>query len=418
MAAKLDLLLLGLSHRSAPMEVRDRVAMAPAQLKGRLESVMSIAGVQEVWIVSTCNRTEVLVSLESSDIAEEERIKRVVSELVFHEAPAECLYSFRRIQAVMHLFRVCSGLDSLVLGESQILSQVKQAFAKARKAGTVKRLLDPLLQQALSTGKRVRNETRVGDGTLSVARAGVDVASHVFGDFTDATALIVGAGETGKLVAHHLADQKTGRLFFLNRTLARAAVAATQFGGQAGQLDQLADFLPKADVVFVCLDNSPNLVGVDAFDKKRLGRRDRPLVMVDLSVPRAVDPAVAKLKNVISYDMDDLAQVVESNRAERQQASEEAAPILLAEVHKFMSLRTYASFSPAIGRMRESFDKVREQELDEVAGDHASPEMVKLAHRLTRHLLDVALDQLKERAREAIEAETIDRAYQRFLEDQ
>ncbi len=418
MGAKLDLLLLGISHRTTSMEVRDRVAIDPARTPARLESVASIAGVEEAWILSTCNRTEVLVSLESSDLAEEARIARVVAELVFHEVPEDALYSFRRIQAIMHLFRVCSGLDSLVLGESQILSQVKQAFRLARKSGTVKRLLEPLLQQALATGKRIRNETRIGDGTLSVARAGVDVASHVFGDFHDAKAMIVGAGETGKLVARHLVDRRIGGIYFLNRSLGRAAQAALVFQGQAARLDQVSEYVPRADVIFVCVDGAPNLLTPEVFDKKRLRRRDRPLVVVDLSVPRAVDVQVSKLKNVISYDMDDLARVVDSNRQERQRASEEAAPILLAEVHKFMSLRTYASFSPAIARMRETFDKVREEELDAVAGERAAPEMLELAHRLTRHLLDVSLDQLKERAREAIETETIDRAYQRFLEEQ
>ncbi len=418
MAAKLDLLLVGISHRTASMDVRERCAMNPEELESRLEVVASLSGVEEAWMVSTCNRTEVLVSFSNREPELEELIYRALVEIVFHEVPAESLYSFRRIQAVMHVFRVCSGLDSMVLGEGQILAQVKQAFAIARKAKTVKKLLEPLLQQALATGKRIRSETRVGDGTLSVARTGVDVAANVFGQFDDAAALIVGAGETGKLVARHMVDRGLGRLTFVNRTIGRAVEAALRFGGQAAGLDSLASLVPKADVLYVCLDGAPNLITTETFDKKSLRRRDRPLVIVDLSVPRAIEPKVSKLKNVLIYDMDDLARVVDSNRQERQRASEEAAPILLAEVHKFMSLRTYASFSPAIARMRERFEKAREEELDECAGEHASPEMIQLAHRLTRHLMDVALDQLKERAREAIETETIDRAYQRFLEEQ
>lgn len=418
MAAKLDLLLLGISHRTASMDVREQCSMAPDEIAARLEVASSIEGVEEVWIVSTCNRTEVLVSLEARDQELEERIARALTEVVFHSVPAESLYRFRRIQAVMHLFRVCSGLDSMVLGESQILAQVKQAFALARKAKTAKHLLEPLLQQALATGKRIRRETAVGDGTLSVARAGVDVAAHVFGRFDDACALIVGAGETGKLVARHMVDRGIGELIFVNRTVKRAQQAALTYEGRAAGLDRLPDLVPKADVLYACLDGSPNLIGPEILDRKKLGRRDRPLVVVDLSVPRAVDPEISSFRNVISYDLDDLARVVDSNRQERQRASEEAAPILLAEVHKFMSLRMYASFSPAIARMRDRFERVRESELDEVAGEHASPEMLKLAHRLTRALLDVSLDQLKERAREAIETETIDRAYQRFLEEQ
>jgi glutamyl-tRNA reductase len=418
MAAKLHLLLLGLSHRTAAMEVRDRCSMSPEEVSARLEVVASIAGIEEAWIVSTCNRTEVLVSLEASDQALEERISRALTEVVFHSTPPESLYLYRRIQAVMHLFRVCSGLDSMVLGESQILAQVKQAFALARKARTVKQLLEPLLQQALATGKRIRRETAVGNGTLSVARAGVDVAANVFGRFDTARAVIVGAGETGRLVAHHIDDRGIGEIVFVNRTVARAQEAAIAFGGRAAGLERLPEVIPEADVLYACLDGAPNLISAEILDRKKLGRRDRPLVVVDLSVPRAVDPAISSFRNVISYDLDDLARVVDSNRQERQRASEEAAPILLAEVHKFMSLRTYASFSPAITRMRERFERVRENELDEVAGDHASPEMVQLAHRLSRALLDVSLDQLKERAREAIEAKTIDRAYQRFLEEQ
>ena len=418
MGTKLDLLLMGLSHRTASIEVREDCSLNATEVRSRLEAVRAVRGVQEAWLISTCNRTELLVALSPDDADAGGDVEPALRELVLDPAPVEAVYTYRSVEAVMQLFRVASGLDSLILGESQIMAQVKEALNHAREAATTGVLLEPLLQQAIATGKRVRNQTAVGRGTLSVARAGVEVAAHVFGSFEDTSTLIIGAGETGRLAAANLREFGAERITFLNRSVDRAREAASALGGKAAPLDELADHLHDVDLVFACVEGAPGLLGPEKLPKRRLSRRDRPLVLVDLSVPRAVAPEVAQVRNVLCYDLDDLARIVESNRHERNRASEEAAPILLAEVHKFLSLRTYASYSPTIARLRSRFEEVREEELDSCAGDKSSADMAKLAHRLSRHLLDVALEELKASAREAVPTESLDRAYQRFLENQ
>jgi glutamyl-tRNA reductase len=416
-AAELEIVLLGLSHRSAPLEVRERCALAAEEIGARLGVLLALDGVREAWLISTCNRTEVVVAAPALDAASAASLRATLRDLVFRNAPPATVYEHKGLGAVIHLFRVASGLDSLVLGESQILTQVKDAFQLARGVGATGQLLEPLLQQALSTGKRVRSETSVGAGTLSVARAGVDVAAHVFGTFEDVRALVVGAGETGRLVAQHLKQANVGALTFANRSLANAEAAASEHGARAITLEALDAEIGRSDLVVVCVEGAAGLVDEASFAGKVRKSRDRPVVVVDLSVPRAVAAGVAELTNLLCYDLEDLARIVQKNRGERQRAAEEAAPILLAEVHKFLSLRTYAAFSPAIGDLHARFDAAREQALDAIAGARSSPEMVELAHKLTRQLFDVALDQLKRTARDTVEPDYLDRAYQRFLDE-
>ncbi len=415
-ATQPELLLLGLSHRTAPLELRETCALAPDELRARLGVVLALEGVREAFLVSTCNRTEILVAADTRPLAFEPAFEGALREVVFRSVPAGVLYGYKGVEAVMHLFRVAAGLDSLILGESQILAQVKGGYAAAREVGGTGRLLEPLLQQALATGKRIRAETSVGAGTLSVARAGVMIARQVFGSFEDVFAVVLGAGETGQLAARHLLDQGLGRLALVNRTPERAQAAAQELGVEWKPIEELPALLLRSDLLMTCVDGAPDWIGPEHFDARAVKKRDRPLVVVDLSVPRAVQPAVGEIRNLISYDLDHLVGIVDKHRTERARAGEEAAPILLAEVHKFLSLRTYAAFSPAVEKLKDSFDTAREAELDICAGDASSPEVVKLAHRLTSHLLDIALRELKDNARGSILPETIDEAYQRFLD--
>ncbi len=411
------LLLVGLSHRDAGLAERERVAVRPDLLPTKLSAILALKEVREAWLLSTCNRTEALVALERMDEGTVASVQRGLTEVVFAPLQESVVHVYSGVEAVMHVFRVAAGLDSLVLGESQVLAQVKDAYQRARAVGATGPWLDPLLQQALSAGKRVRARTSVGSGTLSVARAGVALAAQVFGSFEDTRVVVVGAGETGRLAARHFRDGGARSLAFVNRTLEHAEEAARELGAEAASLERLAELVGIADVIVTSVEDAPSLLRAEHFRPKRIKHRDRPLVLVDLSVPRAVAPELAALDNVLCYDLDDLARIVDENRTERQRAAEEAAPVLLAEVHKFLGLRTYASFSSTIARLRERFDEAREGELDECAGKHSSPELLQLAHRLTRRLLDVALDQLKENARESIPTESLDRAYQRFLDD-
>jgi glutamyl-tRNA reductase len=406
---ELDLLLVGLSHRTAPVAVRERVSVAAGDLPARLRTALGASGVVEATVLSTCNRTEVLVATKvghaTPDLAERLRAEHLAA------AEADSVYSFQGAHAAIHLFRVAAGLDSLVLGESQILAQVKQAWEAARRAGTTGALLDPLMRQALSVGKRIRNETSVGEGTLSVARVGVDIARQVFGDFRGTTALIVGAGETALLVARHLAESGTVDLVFANRTLERAEAAAAELGGRAAPLHDLPVLLRDADLVLPCIDGAPGTLRRKFYDRRALRRRDRPQLVIDLSVPRAAEEGLSDLEGLLYYDLDDLASVVEENRRERERATEGSDEILVAELHKFLSLRTFAAFTPVISELRSDFDAVCDSILEDGRG--GSEELVT---ELKKRLLDAALRRFKEGAQQARPQEAISREYQRFLE--
>jgi glutamyl-tRNA reductase len=264
----------------------------------------------------------------------------------------------------------------------------------------------------------VRSETELGQGTLSVARVGVELAARVFGTFEDERALIVGAGETGVLVARHLRSRGISALAFANRTLERAQAVALEFQASSHGLEELPGLIARVDIVVAAIDGANAQLSAAQFDRKALKRRDKPLLILDLSVPRAVDPAVAKLgSNVLLYDLDDLSRVVHENRKEREHAIEGTSEILVSELHKFLSARTYAAFTPAITTLRERFEGVREEVLDRVSGARSNPRDVELAHELTKRLLDVAMVQMKESAKQVRTEETLDLEYQRFLEN-
>ncbi len=408
----LDIALVGLSHRTASVAVRERCAVERVDFARRLRALTALEAVQEAFIVSTCNRTEVLIAGPL-----DEAVHEAVRDILFRDAPDDTLYSYRGIAAVTRKRWITAGLDSLVLGETQILAQVKQAIDASRAAGSVGTQLTPLLQQSLTVGKRVRSETKVGEGSLSVARVGVEIAARVFGEFSDCRALIAGAGETARLVAKHLSDRGVNSFAFCNRTLANAEAAAAEFGGSGHGLDELGSLIESCDMIIPCVEGSGEILRPEHLPSRVLRKRDRPLVILDLSVPRAVAPAVAELNGVFLYDLDHLAEVVRENRRERERALQGTSEILVAEVHKFLSLRTYAAFSPAISELRERFEQVRENVLDSVADGPPGARELALAHDLTRRLLDVALGQMKAGARHAQREDELSRAYRRFLDD-
>jgi glutamyl-tRNA reductase len=413
MDARDTLTLVGLSHRTAPVAVRERYVVNQGDLPACLASLLEIEGVSEAWVLSTCNRTEVLVvGPRGVDVS-----SRVKAQL-FRNLPPEQIYSFEDTGALIHAFRVASGLDSMIVGETEVLAQIKRAFDAAEQAKSLGPTLRGLVQQALRVGKRVRSETEVGQGTLSVARAAVDLAQRAFGSLARERALVIGAGETGVLTARHLKERGIGALAFANRTLERAHAAADELGASAHGLDELKDLIRQADLVVACIEGQTAAIEASVFDKRAIARRDKPLLVIDLSMPRAVSAEVAKLgADVIVYDLDDLARVVHENEKGRQRAVESVDAIIVAELHKYLSLRVYASFSPAIAVLRERFEKTREEVLDAVAGARTDPRDVQLAHELARKLLDVALDQMKEGARQTRSEEALDREYQRFLEN-
>jgi glutamyl-tRNA reductase len=412
MDSKVSLALIGLSHRTAPLGTRERYVVSQSDLPEVLRALKQVDGIEEVCVISTCNRTEaVVIGRKGLDLGAHVRAQ------IFRNLPDEQVYAYEDVHALIHLFRVAAGLDSVVIGESEILGQMKRGMEAALASGTLGSVLKPLMQQALHVGKRVRSETDVGQGTLSVARVGVDMAERVFGRFGNVRALIAGAGETGVLVARHLKEKGVGDLVFTNRTLERAAQAAAEFGGRAFPLADLPALTGKTDILVACIEAETPTIDVACFDARILRRRDRPLLVIDLSVPRAVAPEVAQLGNLILYDLDVLQEVVQKNLAERNQATDSTSSILVGELHKFLALRTYAAFSPAIAQMRERFEKARDEVLDHVAGAKSSPETVRLAHELTKKQLDIALDSMKQGARHTRSEESLGDEYRRFLEN-
>lgn len=411
MDPKLSLTLVGLSHRTTPVDVRERYVVKQEDVAACVRTLLGAPGVCEAFVLSTCNRTEVLVVGQAG-----REVAAAIRAQVFRNLGEAELYTYADIQALIHFFRVAAGLDSVVVGESEILGQIKRGMELAHAERALGPTLQALLQQALHVGKRVRSETQVGQGTLSVARVGVEVALRAFGNFESCSALVVGAGETGLLVARHLRDQHIQKLAFANRTLERAELAARELGGRAYPLAELGAAIAHSDLIVSCVEAGEFTIEPGVLDRRALKRRDRPLLVIDLSIPRSVDPAVAKLPNVLLYDLDDLAKVVHGNQRGRDLAVEGTAEILVAELHKFLSSRAYAAFGPTIAAMRERFEKVREDVLDQVAGARSDPRDVQLAHELTKRLLDSALFHLKEGARSVRSEETLDREYQRFLD--
>ncbi len=409
-----ELVLVGLSQRTAPVDVRERYAVAPEDAPGLLVQLASTDTFDEAFVLSTCNRTEVLVACPDGDVG-----ANALRSSVFRNLDVAHGYTFRGLHAVMHLFRVASGLDSLVVGESEILGQIKRGLEVADERGTLGSYLRPLLTQALVVGKRARTETSIGEGSLSIARVGIEVAARALGRFEGRSAVVVGAGETGLLAARHLTAQRVARIALLNRTLERATDAAKELGGHVapGGLEALASELVRADIAVVCVDGSRPLVTTESFDRRALARRDQPLIILDLSVPRGVETAVGEMDGLIVYDLDALLPIVEENRAGRDAAAEEVTAILVAEVHKYLSLRTFANFSPAIEGLKVRFSGAREELIDRVTRGQATARELELAHALEKHLLGLALGQMKESARHSRSEAALDREYRRFLDE-
>ncbi|WP_295363142.1 glutamyl-tRNA reductase [Arenimonas sp.] len=387
----MPLLALGLNHQTAPLALRERVAMDGGQLPGALDALGQVPGVAEAALLSTCNRTEVYAQVEDG------REAAVVEWLARHhglapEALADYVYQHRDEQAVRHLFRVATGLDSLVLGEPQILGQVKDAWQAARSRQRLRTPLDRLFQQSFQVAKRVRTDTRIGAHPVSVAYAAVRLARQVFSELDRATVLLVGAGDTIELAARHLVDAKARRLLVANRTLEHAQALASRHGGYALPLSELSRHLPEADIVITATAAREPVLKVEAVQAALKARKHRPMFLLDLAVPRDIEPAVASLGDVYLYTVDDLEQVIEENRASRREAAEQAQAIIDLQVEHYMAWWRAQGRQDALKAMRRRAEAAREQMLarahEQLAAGKPATEVVELlAAQLTNKLL-------------------------------
>ncbi|MGI9862577.1 glutamyl-tRNA reductase [Moorella naiadis] len=355
----------GLNHRTAPVAVREQLAFARHGLPAALCKLKGETGVAGCVILSTCNRTEVYLAC-----SQEEAGLRAAKNFLgrsCHLAAAELegyLYTFNTHHAVRHLFRVAAGLDSMILGEDQILAQVAEAYQVAREAGTTNNVLNTLWQQAITAGKRVRTETRIDANTVSVSYAAVELARQVFhDDLAGRTVLVVGAGKMSTLAARYLKDKGVATVLVSNRSYDRAVALADAIGGRAVRLDALEDYLSRADIVISCTAASHYILHREQVARAVATRPGVPLMLIDIAVPRDIEPAVAGLPGVKLYDIDDLQQVVLANLEERKKAARQAEAIVTAEVEAFFRWLGSLSVVPTIVALKEKASAIKDAEV-------------------------------------------------------
>jgi glutamyl-tRNA reductase len=387
----MPLIALGLNHQTAPLPLREKVAVDAAALPEALASLTGVEGVQEAAVLSTCNRTEIYAHLEGDG---EQGLVRWLAERhgMDPEALDGYLYRHGEGDAVRHLFRVATGLDSLVLGEPQILGQVKEAWQAARAAGSLRNPLDRLFQQTFAVAKRVRTDTRVGAHPVSVAFAAVRLARQAFARLDEATVLLIGAGDTIELAARHLADAKVRRLLVANRTLEHAQTLASRHGGVALALSDLDRHLDEADIVISATASRVPVLGKAQVEAALKARRHRPMFLLDLAVPRDIAEDVGTLRDVYLYTVDDLEQVIEDNRASRREAAQQAEAIIDLQVEHYLGWWQAQGRQDALRRLRADGESARDAALARAAaqleaGEAPREVLQRLAHQLTNRLL-------------------------------
>lgn len=412
----MSFLALGVNHRTAALAVREQVAFAPERMIDALQQACDTAGLREVVIVSTCNRTE----LYSSGQRDADKLLSWLGQ--YHGLTVEqltsCHYLYRGADMVRHLMRVACGLDSMVLGEPQILGQIKSAYAVAREAGTVAGGLNPVFQHAFSVAKRVRTETAIGENPVSVAYAAVTLGQQIFSNLNREHALLIGAGETVELVARHLKEKKIGGITVANRTLSRAQDLAEKFGAEAILLSDIPEHLHRADIVISSTASQLPILGKGAVESALKIRKHRPMFMVDIAVPRDIEPEVARLDDVYLYTVDDLKEVIDENIRSREVAARKAEQIIDRGVEEWCRQLRALNAVHAIRVFRAHANHMRDAELEKALrslarGDDAEETLRLLARNLTNKFLHEPTTRLKQ-ASEAGQLERISWATELF----
>lgn len=385
------LITLGVNHKSAPLDLRERLAFTPQSLPEALRSLHKLEGVEEAAIVSTCNRTELYCT------AGENGDKTLVDWFsAFHGFEPSMinnhLYLHQHEDTIRHVMEVASGLDSMVLGEPQIAGQMKDAYAMAGKEGTLGQLLGKLFQHAFAVAKQVRTDTAIGSSPVSVAFAAVSLAKQIFGELNDSTALLIGAGDTIELTARHLHSQNIKHMIVANRSLDRAEKLAEEFNAEAIRLQHIGDHLHRADIVIASTASPLPVLGKGTVERALKARKHEPIFMVDLAVPRDVEPEVAKLDDVYLYAVDDLQEVIDENLQSRMQAAEQARDIIADEVQHFLNWQRSLGTVDVISELRSSTQAMSEEVLNKAlkqlsAGQTPEQALQFLAHTLTNKFL-------------------------------
>ena len=385
----MQLYALGINHHTAPLAMREQLAFDPVRLQQALHDLLRAKPVREAAILSTCNRTEVYCAADQAGAAADWLAE-------YHALPPSriepYLYTHPQKDAVRHMFRVASGLDSMVLGEPQILGQMKQAARAAEEAGTLGTLLSKLFQRTFAVAKEVRSTTAIGANIVSMAAASVHLSARIFESIAGQKVLFVGAGEMIELCAAHFAGEKPQRLTVANRTLERAQALAERFNGDAMRLEELSERLADYDIVVSCTASSLPIVGLGMVERALKARRHRPMVMVDLAVPRDIEAEVGELDDVFLYTLDDLGQLVEQGMESRQAAVVEAEAIIDDRVLNFLHWMDTREVVPVIRALRDSAERMRRHEVEHALkmihrGDDPAAVLEALSHGLTNKLV-------------------------------
>ena len=358
------IVLIGLNHKTAPIEIREKFALVCVDTRGPLASLAQLKGLKEAFYLSTCNRMEVLFTTSTLD----EGISAVVGLLaeIYGQtgtALKPYLYTYIDQEAVKHMFRVGCSLDSMVVGEPQILGQVKDAYREATEAKTSGVVLNRLLHKSFSVAKRVRTETRIGSSAVSISYAAVELAKKIFQNLEGKIALLIGAGEMAELAAEHLLTNGVERIVVANRTLERAMALSRRFQGTTVAWEELAEELRRVDIIISSTGSPEPILSAEQVRQRMRARRNRPLFFIDIAVPRDIDPEVNRIDNVYLYNIDDLQGIVEINRAERLKEAAQAEHIISAEALKFDTWLRTLEIVPTIVSLREKAEQIREAEV-------------------------------------------------------
>jgi glutamyl-tRNA reductase len=395
----MDLLAIGINHQTAPVSLRELIAFAPDQLSEALQSVQQVADLREIAILSTCNRTELYCATRHRD-------ERPIIEWLcnYHDLDEDVLvpsvYKHWDEDAVLHLMRVAAGLDSMVLGEPQILGQMKTAFSTARTAATMGPQLNRLSQKTYSIAKKVRTQTAIGENPVSVAYAAVTLAEQIFSNLGDCSAMLLGAGETIELVTRHLTNAGLTDLIIANRTFERAKTLAEEFSGRAVELAEIGVHLADTDILIASTASPLPILGKGAVESALKQRRHQPIFMVDLAVPRDIEPEVGELADVYLYTIDDLQEIIATNLKSREDAAAEAESLIEQGVKEYSAHHQSLSSVDTLVELRSKYEKIKQEELDKatqlvVKGVEVDKVLQQLANRLTNKIIHSPTIQLR-----------------------
>lgn len=390
----MNIVVMGLSHKTASVDIREKVAFAPTNMDKPLRELMALPDIGEGVIVSTCNRVEIYAT--THDVAGGmARLKRFLAD--YHSFDLETLephlYSYYGEAAIRHVFRVASSLDSMIVGEPQILGQIKTSYGYAAEFKSSGIILNRFLHKAFSVAKRVRTETRIASSAVSVSFAAVELAKKIFGDLNDKTVMLIGAGEMCELAAKHFLNNGVRGVMVTNRTYERAVRLAEEFDGQPVKFDELFDHLHKADIILSSTGATHFIIGAKDVEEVIRRRKRKPMFFIDIAVPRDIDPKVNDVENVYLYDMDDLQGVVATNLEQRNREAEKAEQIIDQEIGQFFKWLSSLEVTPTIVALRSKFEEIRQAELAKTLANwkELPPDGQKRLEALTASLINKLL---------------------------